>query len=231
MKDIYSDAGSDYMQLTKSWHVEDSPWKASNIWEILKKNNISPKSVVEVGCGLGEILYSLNDYMKDDSIRFDGYDIATDAIEIASKKQRDNVKFYCEDFTAVETQPHDVLLMIDVFEHVPDYIGFIEKCNDRATYKIFHIPLELHMLGLLRNQLVEARKGIGHLHYFSKETALATLEDTGLEIIDYTYTHNPKKNKRTRRKIADVPRRMMFPVIPNLTVKLLGGYSLMVLAK
>ena len=39
------------------WHEEDSPWKAKNIYKILEKNNLSPKSVCEIGCGSGEVLH------------------------------------------------------------------------------------------------------------------------------------------------------------------------------
>lgn len=231
MKNIYSGADSDYKNMAGTWHVEDSPWKATQIHNIITKNNLTPKKIVEVGCGVGEILYCLNEKIGDKTVQYEGYDIAIDAINIANKKQEENVKFYCEDFTTLNNEPSDVLLMIDVFEHIPDYIGFIEKCNSKARYKIFHIPLDLHVSGLLRKQLPSVRKSIGHLHYFSKETALATLEDTGLKIIDYAYTDGSSIAKSLKTKLAYIPRKVLYPIMPDFTVKLLGGYSLLVLTE
>jgi hypothetical protein len=76
-----------------------------------------------------------------------------------------------------------------VFEHVPDYIGFLEKCKPLAKYKIYHIPLDIHVSSVLRGSFVNARYSVGHLHYFSEESALATLKDTGHEIVDCFYTN------------------------------------------
>ena len=78
--------------------------------------------------------------------------------------------------------------MMDVFEHVDDYLGFLKLCKNKAKHTIFHIPLDLSASAILRNRLMAVRKSVGHLHYFMKETALATLVDAGYEIIDSFYT-------------------------------------------
>ncbi|THH34338.1 class I SAM-dependent methyltransferase [Neolewinella litorea] len=231
MKDLYIGSDSDYLQKTKSWHSEDSPWKANQILQMIKKNNLKPRTIVEVGCGVGEILYSMNELFEDGNTTFEGYDIAEDAINIARTKNNSNVKFFCKDFGGENAKAFDLLLMIDVFEHVPDYIGFIANCSEKATYKIFHIPLDIHLSSILRGRLIAARNSVGHLHYFTKETALATLEDAGLEILDYFYTDGSTLPRKLRTKIANIPRNMLFPIFPDLTVKLIGGYSLLVLAK
>jgi SAM-dependent methyltransferase len=230
MKDIYSSHASDYMQMTKSWHAEDSPWKANQIIKLIRKNKLTVQSILEVGCGVGEVLYSLNNEMNNQQISFEGYDIASDAIKIAKRKERPNVRFYCDDLSTISNK-YDLLLMIDVFEHVPDYIGFIEACKTKDEYKIFHIPLDIHLSAILRNKLIAARKSVGHIHYFTKETALATLESAGLHIVDYCYTDGADVTRGFKTKLANIPRKLLFPFLPDLTVKLIGGYSLLVLAK
>ena len=231
MKDIYSNRNSEYLQKTKTWHTEDSPWKAKQILRIIEKNNLKPKEIVEVGCGAGEILYQMDELIGKNEINFTGYDIAQDAINIACEKKKPNLNFFCKDFTLEEEKNFDLLLMIDVFEHVPDYINFIQNCNQKAEFKIFHIPLDIHISSILRNRLIAARNSVGHLHYFTKETALATLKDSGLEVIDYFYTDGSELSKKLKTKIANIPRKLLFPFLPDLTVKLMGGYSLLVLAK
>ena len=233
MKNIYSDTDSEYLMKNEDWHVQDSPWKARQIVKMLQRNNIKPETVVDVGAGAGEILIQLDKAINDPSIQYDGYDISPDAISFAKTREKDNVKFYLQDFTTFTEKTYDLLLMIDVFEHVPDYLAFIEKCAGKARYKLYHIPLDLHVSSLLRNRLMRERNNLGHLHYFSKDTALATLEDTGQKIVDYFYTEGAMglPNRPFRTKIANVPRTLLYPFAPDLTVKLLGGYSLLVLAE
>lgn len=226
----YNDSNSEYLALTKTWHVEDSPWKASQIYSLLQKNNISFQTMVEVGCGFGEILYHLDATYNDSTKQYKGFDIAEDAIQQAQKKNKENVTFHLEDFTRSNTF-HDVLLMVDVFEHVPDYLGFLEQCKTKATYKVFHIPLDMHVSALFRNKMAPGRYEIGHLHYFCKETALSTLEGSGYKVLDFCYTNgaNELPNRQLKTKLANIPRNILYPIFPDFTVKLLGGYSLLVL--
>lgn len=234
MKELYTKENSEYLEKNQSWHSEDSPWKAEKIFKILKNNNIAPKSVVEVGCGVGEILHNLNEKIGDPFVSFEGYDIAKDAINMAAKIQSRNIKFFKKDFTTIEKDNYDLLLMIDVFEHVPDYLGFINKCKNKAKYKVYHIPLDISIYRLLKKGLIKSRNAVGHLHYFNKDTALATIKDTGQEVIDFFYTDGAialQKHSTVKSKIANISRKLIFPLKPDLTVKVFGGYSLLVLAR
>jgi hypothetical protein len=80
---------------------------------------------------------------------------------------------------------------------------------------------------------LELRRNVGHIHYFFKQTALATLEDCGYTIVDHCYTASRLElpNQALTSRIMRLPRRMMFAVDADLAVRLLGGYSLLVLAK
>src|SRR4051812_17219100 len=91
MNSFYSLQDSDYLKKTKTWHIEDSPWKAKQIIKMLERNNISPKSVVEIGCGAGEILNQLQLHYKDQDIQFDGYDIAPDAFILSQERKKEKL--------------------------------------------------------------------------------------------------------------------------------------------
>lgn len=101
----------------------------------------------------------------------------------------DRLKFFLHDIDQIKDNSYDIMLIIDVFEHVVNYFEFLEKVKKKGKYKVFHIPLDINILGLIRNKLMASREGSGHLHYFTKDTALATLSDTGYEIIDWFYTN------------------------------------------
>ena len=123
--------------------------------------------------------------------------------------------------------------MLDVFEHVEDYIGLVRAVRSKARQKLFHIPLDLSVQAVLRrNGLLLRRDHHAHLHYFTKETALRTLTDVGYTIVDYFYTPRCiELGDLLVQKIARIPRKLSFTISPDLTVRVLGGYDLMVLGE
>lgn len=218
----------EYLKNNSTWHTEDSPWKASNIEAILKANAIRFDTVVEVGCGAGQILAEL--HTKFPQTSFFGYDISKD-VQRFWFNLPSGISVKCDNFLE-QKAAYDVLLLIDVFEHVSDYLGFLKKLLPRAQYHVFHVPLELSAQGILRDIPLKTRKEVGHLHYFTKSTALATLIDCGYEIIDYRYTNAAIDRPSSRKaRILNLVRKPLFNLAPDLTVRLLGGWSLIVLAK
>src|ERR1035437_3403242 len=123
-ENIYTKENGEYLMNNPTWHVEHSSWKAKQIMKMLNRNPIKPKSIVEVGCGAGEILNQLYLSMPDDVV-FTGFDISSDAINLAKQREKARLEFKHENF--LETHEKcDLLLMIDVFEHVNDYLGFLK---------------------------------------------------------------------------------------------------------
>jgi cyclopropane fatty-acyl-phospholipid synthase-like methyltransferase len=199
---------------------------------MIKKNKIPSDRICEIGCGTGEILLNLEKAFPKAALS--GYEISPQAFERAEMKQTSRTHFYLKDLPAESGPQFDVLLIIDVIEHVEDYISFIKKLKSFGKYKIFHIPLDLSAQSVLRSwPISELRRNVGHIHYFFKQTALATLEDCGYKIIDHFYTASRLElpNQAFSSKLMRIPRQMMFSVNPDLAVRLLGGYSLIVLAE
>lgn len=189
------------------------------------------QSVAEIGCGVGGIMTALHNKMSD-KVDFHGFDISQDAIALAKGKAR--LHFYCEDLLC-RSDVYDLLLVMDVVEHVPNYLGFLEGCRQRAKLKIYHIPLDIHVSSVIRGSFVEGRATIGHIHYFSAESALASLTDTGHRIIDSFYTDGAVSlsqfHPSFKRKLANIPRRLVSLLSLPWAARLLGGYSLLVLAE
>lgn len=223
-----------YLEITKTWHTEDSPWKAKQIIKIISNNRLHPKTIVDIGCGAGAILDELSkkEYLR--GVQFSGYDIAPQAIELAKHRESASVRFFCEDLLLKKNAEHfDILLAIDAFEHIADYMGFLEKCRAKADYKIYHIPLDIHVSSVLRNTIVGG--SLGHLHYFIADSAIATLKYTGHEIVDYFYTDGTfggfKQHPSIKKAVANVPRWLFSKFSLPFTARVFGGYSLLVLAK
>ena len=125
-------------------------------------------------------------------------------------------------------------MIIDVIEHIEDYFFFLRKVKKKANYKIFHIPLDLSILNIFRvSPIIAKRNNVGHIHYFTKETAFETLKDTGYTIVDYFYTSGSidLPNQSWKSNLLKIPRKILFFLNKDLAVRILGGYSLMILAK
>ncbi len=228
---IYSDGT--YLGKNPDWHVEDSPWKAQQVAKILGRNNLRPKTVCEIGCGAGEVLKNLKDQLGGD-VKATGYEISPQAFDICKAKETENLEFYLKDLLVEDDVTFEVVMAIDVFEHVEDYFGFLRKLRSKGKYQIFHIPLDLSAQSVLRGSpLTNARRSVGHIHYFTKDTALATLADAGYEIIDYFYTDGSieRHNRGWKGNLLNIPRKAMFAINKDFGVRFLGGCSLLVLAR
>lgn len=226
---IYADGT--YLQQNPTWHVEDSAWKATQILRALKQNKIEPQTVGEVGCGAGEILRQLQQHMAP-SCEFHGYEISPQAYRLCTQRANEKLHFRLTDFLQEDTR-FDLLLLIDVIEHMEDYFTFLRAVKDRARHKVIHLPLDLSVQALLRpGRLVQLRQATGHLHYFTEKTALHSLKDTGYEIVDSFLTPVALEaaRKPLQTHLANIPRRIASVVNDSLAARLFGGYSIMVLA-
>jgi 2-polyprenyl-3-methyl-5-hydroxy-6-metoxy-1,4-benzoquinol methylase len=228
-EELYTQGG--YFAHNPTWDAKDSPWKAKQILAMLRRNGLSPRRVCEVGCGAGEILTNLRDEMSPDAELW-GYDISPQAFELARKHEGHRLHFKLGDFLA-EDSSFDLVLLIDVIEHLEDYFSFLRRIRKRAGHVLLHIPLDMSVQMVLRAQpIMRGREAVGHIHYFSKDTALASVRDAGYEIVDHVYTPSQLElEKGVKSKIARYPRRLAFALSQDLAVRILGGYSLMVLAR
>jgi hypothetical protein len=230
MSDMYVDG--EYSRQNPTWDVEDAPWKADLIFRMLEKHQLNPGSVCEVGCGCGEILFQLQQRM-DPACTFTGYDISPQAIGLCGPRANDRLQFRCRNFLE-EDDVYDLILLVDIIEHLEDYFRFLRIIGQKSRYVVLHIPLEMFVLAVLYPQFHRGQRAkVGHLHYFSRDTALELLRDLGYEIVDSTYTagYALPREYGIRDRLLKIPRRLFFPIAPDLTARVFGGYSLLVLVK
>lgn len=129
--------------------------------------------------------------------------------------------------------PADVALAIDVFEYVEDYYGFLRGFRVKGHHKIFHIPLDLSAQTVMRGSpLSTLRASMGHIHFFTKETALGALAHTGYEVIDWFYSKGSLELPHSWKvDLLRIPRRLLFALNQDWTVRTLGGFSMLVLTR
>jgi SAM-dependent methyltransferase len=222
-----------YLENNPSWHIEESPFKVRQICRMIRQQSLAPRTVCDVGCGAGLVLEELQPHFPSDCVCW-GYDVSPDALAMCASRGNENLRFCLCDIRKDKCDTFfDLLLMLDVFEHVEDYMGLVRAVRSKAKQKLFHIPLDLSVQAVLRkNGLLLRRDHHAHLHYFTKETALRTLTDVGYTIVDSFYTPRCiELGDLLVQKFARIPRKLSFAMTPDLTVRVLGGYSLMVLAE
>jgi len=222
----------EHLEKTPNWHVHESPCKVEHILPMLEKHGLKPRKICEVGCGAGEVLRLLQRRMNT-ACSFWGYDISPQAIALCAGKSNERLHFEQADIRKKEERVFDLILVLDVIEHLEDYFSFLRDIKPKSRYALFHIPLEISVQSvLLGKTFIWSRNQHGHLHYFSKETALRTLEDIGYGVLDYSYSPEfelpagPLSGNLVR-----IPRKLLFALHRDWAARLLGGTRLLVLVK
>ncbi len=222
----------DYAAKNPDWDSVDSPWKADRVTELLDRHGLSPASIAEIGCGAGGVLAVLRRRFPQADMA--GFDIAPDLVSRWQTHANASIRFTLGDFLSLNQRNFDLLLVLDVLEHLGDPFSFLERLRSHGERVIFHFPLDLSAMSVLRESpLLHVREKVGHIHYFTKGLALALLEECGYEVIDARYTgaafSTPQQSSWTR--FAGWIRRLVYAVNHDIGVRLLGGETLMVLAR
>ena len=215
-----------YLDRVPTWHAADSPWKAQHCKTLLSDLGVQPTAICDVGCGAGGVLAALRETYP--VAKLTGFDISPAAIDLAIRSH-EGIEFTVGDVVG----HYDVMLVMDVIEHVEDCFGFTRSLREHGDLVLFNIPLELTFVGLLRNVPIAHRNELGHIHYFTRQTALALLSDCGFEILATRYipavVDLAARDLKTRLMTA--AQRAGFRVASDLSVLMLGGYALLVAAR
>lgn len=126
----------------------------------------------------------------------------------------------------------DLMLIIDVIEHLENYFSFLKSISERSKYFVFHIPLDMSVWSLMREGiLIESKNRVGHIHNFTEGFIISILQDYGFKILAQHYTEPVYKVNSFKQKVVNVIHKVLYRFSPWLCSKIMGGYSIMVLAE
>lgn len=219
-----------YAEDNPDWHEGDAVWKAARIASLLRSQGLRPSSLCDVGCGTGGVIAALQRELP--KVVMVGYEVSPQAVKLA-RELHPSTDVREEDVFA-SGERYDIAMLVDVFEHVEDYLGFVRKASTVADRLILHIPLDMSVVNVWRDhRLIAKRRDVGHLHYFSEKTALATLELAGLTVTARMFTSIEAEERKTQGKerLLQMGMRAGYRVNPSWTARVLGGGSLLVLAE
>jgi SAM-dependent methyltransferase len=228
-KSIYTDGA--YLDATGgTWHLEDAPFKAREIAAILARHpEVQANTICEIGCGAGGILAELQQLLPNHTT-FTGYEISPQAHALSAQLSTTRCEYVLGDAFA-DAAVFDLVLVMDVVEHVENCFSFLRQTMQKGRWKLYHIPLDAHASAILRGQ--NAWDGVGHIHLFTIETALKSVEHAGLRILDWALTDAAlaKANKSVRTRMANLVRQAVGKFSRKVAARLIGGYSILILAE
>jgi SAM-dependent methyltransferase len=220
----------DYASNNPQWHLEDAEDKVGDVLTAIARAQLTIHSICDIGCGVGEVLAQLHRRLQTE--RTVGYDVSHYAIELAKQREGPGLTFLAADASS-DSETFDVMLLLDVLEHVPDPVGFLKSVRHKAPTAIINLPLELSALKVLSgDSLARGRRALGHLHYFNERLAFEMLREAGFEVRDSWFSP-----PGTGRAVPDVKRRALrfgqriaTRANPSVAARTIGGSSLMMVA-
>lgn len=222
----------EYYRKNPTWDVKDSPWKATQVYKLMRLYNLKPRTVADVGCGAGQVLVELKKLLRSRKIKYFGFDISPQAIKLCRRIRESRISFRRQDI--LKSNKHfDLILVLDIIEHIEDYYGFLRRLRHKADYLIYNLPLDISSWSVFRESktITDARRRTGHLHHFTKDIALDVLRQTGFDVVAWRYGRVNNSPVSIRRRLMALMRTILFAISPDLSVRLLGGASLLVLAR
>ena len=241
----------EYLKTHPSLHEEDSPWKVIKIIPMVDlfmenhsyENEINEINVLDIGGGAGLILKSISSYIQEQyRVRVNKFalDLSPGTLKIQKANNPDLKRLLNEDITKVSLKDKemDLVLMIDVIEHVPESVKALEELRRVSKFVIFKVPLDDSIYSNVRNFLsggkyrANYRETSGHVNIYNLNR-LKTLIASNTGIIlscrftdSFSYVLNSEfysKEMDLWHRIGYFVASCAYRLSPHLCSALLGG--------
>lgn len=232
MTDLRYQDGS-YLAENPTWHAEDAPWKLEHVLRGLVNAGINFQTVVDRGCGSGALIKLWAS--RCPQLKFTGYDISPQALLLCQQNKPENVSFVLQ--KAPPQYKADVLLIMDVLEHVEDEENWLRESAACANFLVLHIPLERSLHSRLRPSWIEEqRQRVGHIHFYTPRDVELLLARNGLQILSWHYTNKyvecPQRLSSCKSKVGMCIRKLAHWLLPRrFSAVTIGGYSVLCVAQ
>ena len=247
MTDIYND--NSYLEKNPSLHTEDSKFKFQNIKRFLssievKNNRIK---ILDIGGGAGIIGKLVLEHFQESGIvvSFHSLDLSTQMLKIQLKNNPQIKKIINCSINECPKSNYDLVLMIDVIEHIEEKEDSAKILNKLGKNIIYNIPIEINFFDILKylksffRYYNRQKERWGHIHFFSFTSSQSFLR-RHYKIIDsyfqpycfhYRYSDNESYLKLRRDFLWKIELKIscwIFNHFPKISKHLIQGsnYSL-----
>lgn len=120
---------------------------ANKLWSVRRIKEISPKTVLDVGTGMGDYLELIKTYISLDTVVH-----GVEAWEPYVQEYLLNEKYdklFIQDVREMTEFDYDLVILGDVLEHMPeaDAVELWSKVSKQAKYALISIPIGHHPQG------------------------------------------------------------------------------------
>jgi SAM-dependent methyltransferase len=214
---------SDLKQFYESWAAqrEASPleqdyvrlaaeWKWSHLERLIHEHGGPPQSLLEFGCGSGDLLELAGKALADasagaDEVALSGIDLSEGMIGMA-RGRLPGAKLVVGGLEALESiaPPVDLTLAVDILEHLEDPVRAARALGTAGERVALKIPIERRIIRLgLRQQGAGPEHHIaGHLHFWTLAESRRLLLRAGLEILGESCVDPPESIRYHEANVA-----------------------------
>src|SRR5215210_917752 len=179
--DAYSISDAPQAEHYGRWRELSARTKADHVAELTRRAGVRPRTLVEIGCGTGDLLAQL--FARGVAERQDGFELSAPAAEIARSHGIPRTRIEIFDGTRVPAADgaYDLAVVSHVLEHVPDPPALLAEAARIARWVVVEVPLEANRSASRPAKRAEAAR-IGHIQFFDRATVRALCARAGLEI-------------------------------------------------
>jgi SAM-dependent methyltransferase len=159
------------------WRAIGARSKAAHVETLAKRAGLTPRTVVEIGCGDGAVLAE----MAARGWVVDGFELAENAARRAKERGvARRVESFDGEHVPAEPDAYDLAVLSHVLEHVPDPLPLLKEAARVAPNVLVEVPLEDNR-SARRPPKRKLSEGAGHLHAFNRADVLRLVNEAGLE--------------------------------------------------
>ena len=177
---VYNDGT--YIKFNPTLHAEDSKYKMAYIAKLLERVDWdgSVINILDIGGGAGELGKYVCEWFVSNgcAVNASVLDVAEEMINIQKEHNPYIKKTYLGSLDELGEERFDLVLMIDVIEHIESCEQFAADLNNHASYIVYNIPIEINLVDILRNIAMNKRyyqaqtESLGQGHFFSIRSAV-----------------------------------------------------------
>jgi SAM-dependent methyltransferase len=248
-KEVIEDFYSSDTYFTYNSHIEeDSVWKIQKLIPLvdclLAREQSLKLQILDVGGGSGLILKSIATYISNHHSR----EVVQLAMDLSpgflDLQRKNNPRLSRAIHGSIESTPFadkelDIVLLMDVLEHLHSPDKCLEEVNRIAKYALLKVPLEKNLSMDLLELLFKYRTkragadGVGHINFYRYSTLKREIEINLGAVLRASYTDvfsyllsSPKRRERLplSRVLYCFMAKYCYRISPSITAKIFNDF-------
>jgi len=169
--------------LEADYNAQASKWKWEHLRPLISRH-LTPESVLEFGCGSGEMLAMARSSFP--RAKLYGIDLSERMIDMAKQRLGDATLICGSDDRLEDWRPPvDLVLAVDILEHLVDPVKVARALGKAGRWVALWIPIERRVIRLgISKQKTGIEHLSGHIHFWTLEESRRLLRAAGLRILE-----------------------------------------------